>query len=140
MAFKVFLDANFLLDLTLKREGFEKSSQVFQLALNGDLNLYSTPAVLHILSYFTSKAYSNQQTREIILTLMNDVQIIEGNHASTLMALNSRIQDIEDAILYYTALKFNMDYFVSSDKQLKKSALPQLPICTSDELLASVNK
>jgi predicted nucleic acid-binding protein len=140
MASKVFLDANFLLDLTLQRAGFQRASDLVQLALNGKIRLYTTPAVLHITGYYTSQAYSPRQAKQLLLTLLNDVQIIDSDHTTALMALNSSIDDIEDALQYYTAIKFGLDYFVSADKKLKKEAIPQLPVYTAEELLIEVGQ
>ena len=139
MASKVFLDANFLLDLTLKRAGFQKAFDLVQMAINGEIRLFTTSAVLHITGYCTSQAYSPEQSKTLLLTLLNDVQIIDCDHKTALMALNSNIDDIEDALQYYTALKSGMDYFISADKKLRKAAIPQLPVYTSDELLAEFN-
>lgn len=138
MASKVFLDANFLLDITIQRPGFLEASQIIQRAIDGQVQLFTTPAVLHITSYYTTQAYGNNQAKQILLTLLNDVQIIECDHATALMAISSNMDDIEDALQYYTAIRFGMDYFVSGDKKLKKTALPQLPIYTASELLAEL--
>ncbi len=138
MAFKVFLDANFLLDLMLQRAGFRQANDLVQLALNGQIRLYTSPAVLHITAYYTSQAYSPRRAKQLLLTLLNDVQIIDSDHTTTLMALNSNMDDIEDALQYYTAIKFGLDYFVSADKKLKKEAIPQLPVYTAEELLAEL--
>lgn len=140
MASKIFLDANFLPDLTLHRVDFENSNAVMQAGIKGTIQLYTTPAVLHITAYFTAQAFSTRQTKEIILTLLNDVQIIDCNHATALAALSSNIDDTEDALQYYTALKFNMDYFISADKKLKRAAMPQLPVYTAAELLAELKR
>jgi predicted nucleic acid-binding protein len=138
MASKVFLDANFLLDLTLQRAGFQQASDLVQHALNGRIRLYTTPAVLHITGYYTSQAYGFRQAKHLLLALLNDVQIIDSDHTTALMALNSNMGDIEDALQYYTAIKFGMDYFVSADKKLKKEAIPQLPVYTAEELLSEL--
>lgn len=138
MASKIFVDANFLLEITLRRENFNNANQIMKMAIEGNIRLFTSPSVLHIVSYFTAKAYSISQTREILLTLLNDVFIIECDHATALIALNSKMDDIEDALLYYTALKFEMDYFISADKRLKKQAIPQLPVYTTLELLSEL--
>jgi len=39
---------------------------------------------------------------------------------------------------YYTALTHEVDIFISSDKQLKKAAIPQLPVLTPVEFLNEV--
>src|SRR5688500_7968799 len=114
MASKVFFDANCLLDLTLQREGFQHANNIVQFAINGDIQLYTTPAVLHVAGYYTSQAYSSQHSKQLILTLLNDVKVIDCDHATALIAINSSIDDMEDALQYYTALKFGVEYFISS--------------------------
>jgi predicted nucleic acid-binding protein len=135
MAFKVFLDANILLDFTLQRTGYPEAKKILQKGIDGDIQLYTTPAVLHIASYWLTKAYSGAITKNLILTLLADVHIIDCDHATALMAINSNIDDIEDALQYYAALKYNIIYFISSDKKLKKVAIPQLPVYTAKEFL-----
>ncbi len=135
MASKVFLDANCLLDLTLERADFQNSKDVIQLGIKSEVQLYTTPAVLHITAYFTSQSFTHQHTKKIISTLLNNVQVIDCDHATALMAINSTIDDIEDALQYYTALKFDVEYFISSDKKLKKAAFPQLAVYTAAEFL-----
>jgi hypothetical protein len=58
---------------------------------------------------------------------------------TSLVALNSEIDDIEDALQYYTALKHQTEYFISADKKLKKSAIPQLPVYSADEFLTEIS-
>lgn len=136
MASKVFLDANFLLDLTLKRVAFPNVSKVMQAVIARDLDAFSTPAVLHILSYFLTKTHDAFTAKIIAGTLLNDVTIIDCSHHTAVIALNSSITDVEDALQYYTALAHNLDYFISADARLKKVALPQLPVYTSKEFLS----
>ncbi|MFL5742613.1 MAG: type II toxin-antitoxin system VapC family toxin [Flavisolibacter sp.] len=139
MAFRAFLDANILLDFTLKREGFPTAKKIIQKAIDGELQLFTSPAVIHITSYWTAKAYSTTITKQVVLSLLAEVHIIDCDHATALMALHSNIEDIEDALQYYTSLKHNIDFFISSDKKLKKAAIPQLPIYTAHELLGELN-
>jgi len=138
MASKVFLDANLLLDFTTNRAGFDIADQIILAGINREIQLYTSPAVLHITACYTSRIYTNRQTKQIILTLLNDVQVIDCDHATALTALSSEIDDTEDALQYYTALKLGMDYFISADKKLKKAALPQLPVYTADKFLAEL--
>lgn len=138
MASKVFLDANCLLDLTLQRADFQHANDIIQSGINGDIELFTTPAVLHIIAYYTSQAYTSQHSKQLILTLLNDVLLIDCDHATALMAINSSIDDIEDALQYYTALKSGINYFISADKKLKKAAMPQLPVYTSSEFLTEL--
>jgi len=140
MASKIFLDANCLLDLMLHRAGFQSANDIIQAGINGNIQLCTTPAVLHVTSYFTSQTLTNQQTKQGILILLNDVQVIDCDHATALIAVNSSIDDIEDALQYYTALTHGADYFISADKKLKKAAMPQLPVYTAAEFLAQMQQ
>lgn len=135
MASKVFADANLLLDFTLQRDNYLSARDIVQHGIDGTIKLYTTPAILHINAYWITKAYSPLKAKELLLALLADIQIIDCDHATALMAINSTISDIEDALQYYTALKFGMEYFISGDKKLKKSAIPQLPVFTADEFL-----
>jgi hypothetical protein len=67
------------------------------------------------------------------------VEIINYDHATALIAVNSNISDIEDALQYYTALRHDLDYFISADKNLKKAAIPHLPVYTAAELLTELS-
>ncbi len=54
------------------------------------------------------------------------------------MALNSSMDDIEDALQYYTAVHFKIDYFITRDKDFIKQGLPALPISTHEAFLNDI--
>jgi len=139
MASKIFLDANLLLDLVLKRPGFATTQGIIQAGIDGEIELYTSPSVLHIMAYFAGKSFSQKHTKQLLLTLLNDVTVIDCDHATVLTALgNGDIDDTEDALQYFTAIRSGLDCFISADKDLKKAALPQLPVYTAAELLAEL--
>ena len=49
MASKVFLDANILLDFTLKRNGYDAAKKINELAVAGQVQAYITPSIVHIV-------------------------------------------------------------------------------------------
>ncbi len=135
MAFKIFLDANILLDFTLKREKFEVSKQLIQGIIEGEFQAFVTPSVVHITGYWLSKAYGNDKAKKILLELLTDIQVIDCNHTVTINALNSAMTDIEDSLQYYTALHHKLDFFITHDKHLKQLAIPSLPAYSAEEFL-----
>ena len=139
MAFKVFVDANVLLDFTLHRDGYNDAKQLIQKGVDGDIQLTTTPAILHIVSYWLTKAYRSSTAKELLLALLAEVRIIDCDHDTALMAINSSIDDVEDGLQYYTAIMHRADYFISSDKKLKKAAIPQLPVYTISEILEELS-
>lgn len=138
MAFKVFADANILLDFTLKREGYDEAKKIFQFSLDGDIQLFITPAILHISAYWIAKAYGKKTAKELLLNLLADVKIIDASHEITINALCSDMDDVEDALQYFTAIYHHMDYFITGDKELLQSGIPILPVYTPEVFLKEV--
>jgi predicted nucleic acid-binding protein len=124
-----------LLDFTLKRAEYEQSRKIIELAVNGTIQAFITPSILHIVGYWLTKAYGNTKAKELLLTLMVDVTVIDLPHEIVLNALHSKITDREDALQYYTAVHHKLDYFISRYKQLQKQGIPVLPVYTPKELL-----
>jgi predicted nucleic acid-binding protein len=135
MVFKVFLDANAILDFTLKRKSYGEIKQIIQWGIDGELTLVTTPSVIHITAYWLTRQYGSIKAKQLILSLLNDVHIIDCNHETALLAVNSQMSDIEDALQYYTAITNSTEYFISGDQSLQKAAIPQLPVLTASEFL-----
>jgi predicted nucleic acid-binding protein len=135
MAFKVFLDANIPLDLTLKRTHYDVAKKIFELAADGTVQLFITPAIVHIVAYWLTRAYGKQKAKELILALLTDVRVIDANHEVVVNAVYSKMDDIEDALQYFTAVHHKLEYFLTRDKLLKKMGMPSLPVYTPEEFL-----
>jgi len=135
MASKVFLDANILLDFTLKRAEYEQSKKIISLAVDGTIEAYITPSIVHIIGYWLAKAYGNLKAKELLLSLLTDITVIDISHEIVVNSLLSKMNDIEDALQYFTAIHHKIDYFVSRDKTLQKQGSPTLPIYTPKEFL-----
>lgn len=106
-----------------------------QLIVDKRLRAFITPAIVHIVAYWVAKAYGVGQTKKLLLTLLVDVMVIDCTHEITLIALHSKIDDIEDALQYYTAIHHKIDFFISRDRQLQKSAITSLPVFDLKEFL-----
>lgn len=138
MASKVFLDANVILDLALKREDYDDANLIFELIVNGTVQGYISSSIIHVIGYFISKAFRASTAKEFILTMMADVTVIDLPHETVLNALHSKINDIEDSLQYYTAIHHKLDYFISSDKQLQKQSIPVLPVLSAKDFLLEI--
>jgi predicted nucleic acid-binding protein len=127
------LDANIILDFTLKRNDYTLAKQIIELVVTGRVQAYITPSIIHISGYWLTKVYGSKKAKELLLTLLSDVKVID--HDNTISALNSKIDNIEDALQYYTALHHRLDYFILRDKGLKKASMPLLPVFTPEDFL-----
>jgi predicted nucleic acid-binding protein len=136
MASKIFLDANLLLDFTLKRDGYNEAKQVLDFVIAGQAQAFTTSSVIHITGHYLTKFYGSDKTKELLLTILIDVSIIDISHETAIVALSSKFKDIEDSLQYYTAIHHKLDYFISNDKGLKKDGIPILPVYTPKEFIA----
>lgn len=128
MAFKVFLDANILLDFTLQRAGYEPSKTIVSWAEQYKIAGFVSPTVVQICSYWLTKAYGVEKAKEIMTSMLTFVATIDTPHEQVLAALHSSMKDIEDALLYYTALHHGLDYIISGDQAFQKAAFPSLQV------------
>jgi predicted nucleic acid-binding protein len=135
MASKFFIDANVVLDFTLKRDNYAVAKQLFEWIVTGKIQAFISPSIVHIVGYWLTKSYGNVKAKSLLLTLLADVTVIDAPHETVVSALHSRMTDIEDSLQYYTALHHKLDGFISSDKLLKKMAIASLPVYTIDEIL-----
>lgn len=135
ISYKIFLDANVLLDFFLKREKYEHSKKLITLLIERRLKGFISPSILHILAYWLSKAYGRPKAKQLLQTLLMSVVVIDCSHKVAEAALHSQIDDIEDALQYYTALNHEIEYFISGDKELKKWTSPSLPVYNLEEFL-----
>ena len=134
---KVFLDANILLDLLLKREGYEISKQLLETIINGLVKGYTSVSVLHILAYWLQKAYGVATAKKLLLSLSEEINFIDCSHSSALAALSSDIADIEDAIQYQTAVQHKVHFFITRDKSLMRYSEKTLPVLSPKRFLDS---
>ena len=135
MAFRIFLDANILLDFTLQRNDYKSAKKLIELAVEGRAEAFTTPAIVHIVSYWLAKHYEIEEVKEVLLALLADIRVIDIGHETAVNALHSKMNDIEDALQYYTAMHHRLDYFISRDKGLQKAAIPLLPVYSPEEFL-----
>jgi hypothetical protein len=91
------------------------------------------------LSYFLERLYGTQKTKDVILSILEDFEIIDMPKEIVIQSLHSKMNDIEDALQYYVALHHNLDYFISNDKQLKKEAIPNLLVLNCAEFRTHFN-
>ena len=135
MAFKIFLDANVLLDFTLKREAYEDAKKLMELVVEGKVNAFVTPAIIHIVGYWLRKFYGIKKAKELLLSLLSDIHSIDIPYEIVINALLSKIDDIEDSLQYCSALHHELDYFISQDKPLQKMSNAVLPVYSVKEFL-----
>ena len=135
MAYKIYFDINVLLDLTLQRSNFNEVELIINDIENGFKKGFLTGATIHTLSYFLTKEYEQNKVKELLLNLLSIMNVIDPPENIIKKALHANFKDIEDALQVYTALHFNMDIFITSDKKLKKETSTILPILSPSDYI-----
>ena len=108
MAFRIFLDTDVLLDFALKKD--RAARQLMEWAVRGRVQAFITNYTVQVAGYWLTKAYGAGKAKELLAALLADVQVIDIGHAITVDALHSRIDDMDLALQYYTALHHKLDY------------------------------
>ena len=137
MASKVFLDANVILEYFLGREKKEEVREIFLLIESGTIKAFTSTSIIQTCGYILLKTYNKLLTRQILMGMLKTITIIDCLHATVVLALNSSISDIEDAIQYYSALQHSMEYYLTFDKELIKQSTLQLPILSPVNFLSN---
>lgn len=135
MAYKIFLDANVILDHSLKRKKYEDVKNIFLAIESGILKAYISSSILHILYYILNKELSNKICKEILINILTETTIIDTPQDVAINAIVSKFDDTEDALQYYTAMHHKLEYFITSDRKLKKEATSLLPIYYPSEFI-----
>ncbi len=129
------LDANILLDFTLKRERGSVARQLIEWAVKGRVQAFITPSILQLTGYWLTAAYGAENAKELLLAILSDIQVIDIGHEIVVNALHSKMTNMEDALSYYTALHHKLDYFITRNRGLYEAAISVLPVCTPEEFL-----
>jgi len=137
MASKILLDANILIEFLLERNQFQVSQKLLKILIDNPYKVFVTPAIIHITSYWVKKSLGTAITKTLLLELLRDIKTIDCDHKTAILAINSAMTDIEDALQYYTALQHQLDCVITFDKVFQKQAIPSLPIYSPQEFLTN---
>lgn len=136
---KLFIDANVVLDLILKRYPFfDNIAEILTVAENKSYTLCLSSITFVNVNYIACKFTDKKNVLESLkkLRILFDVLIVSD--AEIDKALYSKFNDFEDAVQHYCALKYKCDYIITRDlKDFKNS---EIPVMTPIEFLSSLQK
>jgi predicted nucleic acid-binding protein len=123
---RVLLDTNVILDVWLAREPFvHDSARVLGLVERKRIEGVVCPTTITTLHYLARKELGEKRARSLIgeLVKITRVGIISSGTFST--ALESKINDFEDAVIESVAISEKVDFIVSRNTaDFKKSKIP----------------
>jgi predicted nucleic acid-binding protein len=141
MAFKLFIDINIIVDLLdSERSGHSHAVKLIDEAEATRCICFVTESVLNTTAYLVRKDYNVASLTKMFFHLLTFIQLLPVYTKTYQFASHMAVNDIEDAVLYQTAIDNNLDYFVTSDvKDYKRIALPSLPVITTSELIKLID-
>ncbi len=134
---KLFLDANVVLDLILKRQPFfETIAEIITIAENKNYKLCISSVTFVTINYVACKFTDKKNVLESLKKLRIVVAVLSVSETEIDKALYSKFNDFEDAVQHYCALKHNCNYIITRDlKDFKNS---EIPVMTPTEFLVSI--
>jgi predicted nucleic acid-binding protein len=132
---KVFLDTNILLDVLARRNPFfANSARIWTMAEHGEVEAFVSAFSFNNIYYIIRKA-ENKAKASKALRLMRDVFTSVAPERQIMdQAMDSELDDFEDAVQYYSAERIRADYLITRNPQDFPS--DGLPVVSPDEFLA----
>ncbi|MEO6882458.1 MAG: PIN domain-containing protein [Bacteroidia bacterium] len=121
---RVYLDTNVLLDFFLKREPFyESSKSIIRMADEMKIICYTSPISISNIAYIMQK-FGRDKVKNLTLKLLSIIHLTELDKQIYIAAFNSKFEDVEDALQYFSASKTKADVIITRNtKDFKHSSI-----------------
>jgi predicted nucleic acid-binding protein len=128
---RIFVDSDIILDLLAVRPFYAYAAKIFALAYSKKIELYTTAVVLANVFYILRKINGNDKAKEQLVNLRMLVNILPINENIVDMALDSRFNDFEDGLQYFTAKENNILTIIT--RNIKDYKVKDIFVQTSEE-------
>lgn len=123
----VFLDTNILLDALLQREPFlPASARVWSLADAGKIRGYVSAISFNNVFYLVRRQENQSIAREAMRLMRHAFTTVPLDDSVIEKSIRSGIDDFEDAIQYFSALKIRAKYLVTRNARHFPTRGPQV--------------
>jgi len=128
---KILLDTNVLLDIILKREGWEYAYQLFEME-----NEYCLSASQVTDVYYIVNSKDKSFDREKLKFSLRALRIMPVDEIIIEKAFESALMDFEDAVVEQVAVVEKMDYILTRNiKDFELSKVPAMTVESYGEML-----
>ena len=136
---KLFIDANVVLDLILKRQPFfDNIAEIVTIAENKNFKLCLSSVTFVNINYIACKFSDKKNVLESLKKLRILFDVLSVSQIEIEKALYSKFNDFEDAVQHYCAIKYNCDYIIT--RNLKDFKNSEIQVMSPTEFLASLQK
>ena len=134
---KITIDLNVILDMLTRRDDHEAAVAVFDRCARGLDQGYVCAHEITTLAYFLGKEPKLRGRRStIIRAILSTLQVMPATSEVLGEALDSPVQDYEDAVVEVSSIRDDSEYIVTRD--LKDFATSRIQALTPREYLALI--
>lgn len=131
---KVFLDTNILLDVLARRNPFfANAGKIWTMAEHGELEAFVSAFSFNNIYYIIRKAEGRIKARKALRLLRDVFTSVAPERQIMDQAMDSDLDDFEDAVQYYSAGRVHADYLITRNPQDFPTG--GLPLVSPDEFL-----
>ena len=136
---KVIVDTNVVLDVLLAREPFLRPAvDVFRLVEESRIDAFICATTVTTVDYLLVKSLPTSDARSALRRLISLFEIATVNRPVIERALESKIQDFEDAVLDEAGQMAGADFVIT--RNTKDFTGSSLKVCDPDEFIALLNR
>ncbi len=136
---KITLDLNVLLDFLNKRNNHIQAAKIIELCIENKVLGYLCAHEITTLAYFLMKNHNNSHKVKFVLNEFLDLfKIIPITETILRKALNSKINEYEDAVIDISSQENEIDYIVT--RNLKDFKESNMKTVSPSEFIAIFNK
>ncbi len=126
---KLLIDTNVILDMVLKRSGYDISMELFRKVRETGAGAYITASSVTDIFYIIRKeTHDISRTYVIMENIFQLVSVLSVTEKDIRDAFGQKWKDFEDCVQYMTGKNSNMDYIITVDG--KDYADAMLPVMT----------
>jgi predicted nucleic acid-binding protein len=136
---KILVDLNIILDFLQKRQSHEEASKLIDLCYLQKIQGYICAHEITTLSYFLHKEHKDLSKVKYVISQFLDIfNIIPISGNILKNALNSNVEDYEDAVIEICAIDNNIDYIIS--RNLNDFSKSKIKAISPSDFLILLNK
>ncbi len=133
---KVFLDSDVILDALLKRpEFYLPALNIVKLADSFQLKAVMSSVAFVNVHYFLDR-YDRNNKFNLLRGLRSAIAIIEVDENIIDLALKAGLNDFEDTVQYYAAVKAKADFIIT--RNIKDYKHSTIPVLTAEQFLKTL--
>jgi predicted nucleic-acid-binding protein len=118
MIFFILLDTNVILDFAMKREEhYVVAAKIMEEIADGHLIAHVSASQITDLYYFLEKKFSHNEAVSVIADLIDSIRVIRVDEDTIKAAIQSGMDDFEDAVQTVAAKNVYVDIVVTRDKE-----------------------